>query len=143
MRVREGTSSDLQGLIEIDDRVAADPRRAGRLAAHLAHDACLVAEERGRVIAFVFWNRSFFDCGFVALIVVAAPHRRCGVGLRLLHEVEARCARARLFTSTNASNSAAQALFGRAGFVPSGIVENLDRGDPELVFFKAVAHDRP
>ena len=92
----------------------------------------------GSVIGFVFWNRTFFECGFVGLIVVAASHRRRGVGLRLLREVEARCAPSKLFTSANASNGAAQALFGRAGFARSGVIENLDRGDPEIVFFKAV-----
>jgi len=29
-------------------------------------------------------------------------------------------------------------LFARAGFVPSGIIENLDEADPELIYFKAV-----
>jgi ribosomal protein S18 acetylase RimI-like enzyme len=136
--IRQGTSSDLSALVEIDDRAAADPRRASLLATRLSRDACLVAEEHGRVIGFVFWNHTFFECGFVALIVVAASHRRRRVGLRLLCEVEARCARLKLFTSTNASNSAAQALFGRAGFVRSGVIENLDDNDPEVVFFKAV-----
>jgi ribosomal protein S18 acetylase RimI-like enzyme len=58
--------------------------------------------------------------------------------LRLLREVEARCASPKLSTSANASNAAAQALYGRAGFARSGVIENLDRGDPEIVFFKAV-----
>ncbi|MDR2330817.1 MAG: hypothetical protein LBE58_14525 [Comamonas sp.] len=31
----------------------------------------------------------------------------------------------------------------RAGFVPSGIVENLDLGDQELLLFKALHKDEP
>ena len=72
------------------------------------------------------------------MIVVAAAARRRGVARRLLGAVEVRCDRPKLFTSTNASNGAAQALFERAGFVRSGVIENLDEGDPESVFFKAL-----
>ena len=57
--VREGCSSDLAALVAIDDRAAADPRRAALLADHLARDACLVAAERGGVIGFVCWNQAF------------------------------------------------------------------------------------
>ena len=38
--------------------------------------------------------------------------------------------------STNASNTAANALFAKAGFEGSGIVYNLDPGDPELIYVK-------
>jgi hypothetical protein len=49
-----------------------------------------------------------------------------------------------LFSSANLSNVAAQRLFVRAGFIESGRVENLDPGDPEVIYFKApnVAHER-
>ena len=138
LAIREGASSDLPALIAIDERAVADPDRAALLAAHLSRDACLVAEERGSVIGFVFWNRTFFECGFVSLIVVAVAQRRRRVALRLLGAVEERCASPKLFVSANASNGVAQALFGRAGFARSGVIEHLDPGDPEIVFFKAV-----
>jgi RimJ/RimL family protein N-acetyltransferase len=41
-----------------------------------------------------------------------------------------------LFTSTNQSNIAMQRLCESCGFERSGIVENLDEGDPELIYFK-------
>jgi hypothetical protein len=31
-----------------------------------------------------------------------------------------------------------QALFVKAGFLPSGMIYNLDPNDPEIVYFKAV-----
>jgi hypothetical protein len=31
-----------------------------------------------------------------------------------------------------------QALFARAGFLPSGMIYNLDPNDPEIVYYKAV-----
>ncbi len=56
--------------------------------------------------------------------------------LRLLAAAEDACRTEKLFTSTNASNGAAQRLFASAGFVRSGQIEHLDEGDPELVYVK-------
>jgi hypothetical protein len=47
-----------------------------------------------------------------------------------------RCATRKLFTSTNESNRAMRDLLAHAGFEPSGVVQNLDPGDPELIYFK-------
>ena len=44
----------------------------------------------------------------------------------------------KLFASTNASNTASQALMTKAGFVPSGQIDNLDEGDPERVYVKFI-----
>ncbi|WP_177330351.1 hypothetical protein [Pseudomonas sp. CCOS 191] len=37
--------------------------------------------------------------------------------------------------STNRSNEPMRRLLKRQGFVASGVVENLDQGDPERVYF--------
>jgi len=42
----------------------------------------------------------------------------------------------RVFTSTNESNAPMRALLGQCGYKPSGSIDNLDPGDPELVFVK-------
>jgi hypothetical protein len=42
-----------------------------------------------------------------------------------------------LFVSTNESNVPMQALLINLGFRPSGRVENIDPGDPELFFHKS------
>jgi hypothetical protein len=34
-----------------------------------------------------------------------------------------------------------QALLEKAGFESSGVIHNLDAGDPELVYFKLLDHD--
>ena len=64
--------------------------------------------------------------------------------MRLLETLERRCTSGKLFSSANLSNVAAQRLFIRADFVESGRVENLNAGDPEIIYFKApnVAHER-
>ncbi len=45
----------------------------------------------------------------------------------------------RVWTSTNESNAPMRALLGSAGFVESGRVDNLDPGDPELIFVRLPA----
>ena len=44
-----------------------------------------------------------------------------------------------MFTSTNQSNLPMQRLCDRLGYVKSGYVENLDEGDPELIYVKLLA----
>jgi GNAT superfamily N-acetyltransferase len=79
---------------------------------------------------------TFFDQGFVPMVYVAESWRRHGVGAALLEALARRCTTPKLFTSTNASNGPMQALLANAGFVPSGIVHNLDPGDPELIYVR-------
>lgn len=123
--VREASAADYAALIAI-----------GGFGASHKLEECLVAQLGEAIVGFVVLNYSFFGFGFIPLIVVAPPHRRRGIAMRLLSEAELRCSSYKLFTSTNASNEAAQALFVRAGFVRSGAIENLDKDDPEVVFFK-------
>jgi GNAT superfamily N-acetyltransferase len=73
------------------------------------------------------------------MVYVASSWRRHGVGAALLGALAHRCTTPKLFTSTNASNLPMQALLLRAGFEPSGIVHNLDPGDPELVYVRFLA----
>lgn len=76
---------------------------------------------------------------FVSLLVVAAGDRRRGVGTSLLKQAEKVCTRPKLFISCNRSNVAAQALFEKCGFVPSGRLWNLDVDDDEIFFVKFVS----
>jgi hypothetical protein len=42
----------------------------------------------------------------------------------------------RLFVTTNTSNAPMRALLAREGYLASGTIDNIDPGDPELVFVK-------
>lgn len=134
--VRIGQTADLRALVELDGYAQSHPERAASISAGVANGECLLAEAEGEVVGFVMLNYSFFGFGFIPLTVVAASHRRRGVGLRLLSEAQLRCTSPKLFTSANSSNRAAQALFARAGFIRSGVVENLDQDDAEFIFVK-------
>ena len=53
-----------------------------------------------------------------------------------MESLAARCKTDKLFTSTNQSNEPMQQLLTRLGYKPSGVIYNVDPGDPELVYFR-------
>lgn len=135
---RWASESDLPLLHECDERSQVHESRRRELARAVQQRSCLLALADGP-LGFAVLEHHFFGHGFVSLICVAPAHRGRGIGLQLMSQIERHCHTPKLFTSTNASNQPALRLFARAGFVSSGCIENLDEGDLECVYFKAVA----
>jgi ribosomal protein S18 acetylase RimI-like enzyme len=77
------------------------------------------------------------------LLVVEVAHRRRGVETALIEEWEKTASTRKLFTSTNESNVPMKRLRERLGYVRSGFIENLDEGDPEVVYFKVNGRRSP
>lgn len=137
---RLAESADMPALIGCDVYAQAHPERQAWLACATSNGSVITASVDGAIVGFAVLEYTFFSNGFIPLVAVAPIARRCHHGLGLIATAEQRCKTTKLFTSTNRSNRAAQALFLRAGFVPSGQIENLDApGDSELVYFKAVS----
>lgn len=139
--IRPAIGLDVEEIIRLDpDARSTGARHAesrrGLIRRAVAAGHCYVRTERGRIVAYVVIEYTFFDNGFVSLLYVEAPLRRQGVGEELLRYVEGECQTPKLFVSTNASNAAMRSLLRKLAFHPSGVVENLDEGDPELIFFK-------
>ena len=97
----------------------------------------------GRNAGESLFDGSFFDRGFVWLIWVEEPFRRMGVASALMLQAEKDCPSDDLFTSTNLSNIPAQRLFEKLGYTRTGMVENLDEGDPEIFYFKCLRRPEP
>jgi ribosomal protein S18 acetylase RimI-like enzyme len=130
---RRAAEVDLPSLIRCD-LYALELRRM------VEQQFCILAAAGSQPLGFAVLEYTFFGQGFIPFVCVASEHQGKGVGLSLLLELESRCSTSKLFTSTNASNGQAQRLVVRAGFTRSGTVENLDDGDPEFIYFKAVCH---
>lgn len=109
----------------LDDRTIADAIQSGDL---------LVARVDRIVAGFTLVVTWFYGRRFLSLIAVRDDRRRSGIAEELVRRVVSLSPNG-LFTSTNRSNIAGQKLFEKLGFERSGIVENLDEGDPELVYF--------
>ncbi|WP_396150494.1 GNAT family N-acetyltransferase [Acaryochloris sp. CCMEE 5410] len=70
------------------------------------------------------------------LIYIAEPLRSSGYGPKLLTFLEGQSQSNDLFTSTNTSNSHMQHVLEKLGYERSGVIHNLDPGDPEIVYVK-------
>ncbi|MGK5060564.1 GNAT family N-acetyltransferase [Janthinobacterium sp. LB2P49] len=133
---RVAQAGDVDAMLACDAYAQAHASRGEAVRAAVGKGHCQVAIRAGQVAGYVLTHDDFFGYGFVSLVVVSPAQQRRGVGLRLLAAAEAACQTAKLFTSTNQSNLAAQRLFASAGFVRSGQIDHLDEGDPELVYVK-------
>ena len=83
------------------------------------------------VLGFAILNYTFFNQGFVPLLVVAIA----SVALALVELSGAVPQRSSLCRRIG-PNLPAQWLFEKCGYVPSGHIENLEVDDDEPVFFK-------
>jgi ribosomal protein S18 acetylase RimI-like enzyme len=119
---------------DIDVRVASGAE--GAVAGHRLAAGALAAFAGGALVGVAEFHAHFYGHTFIDLLLVDEGHRRRGVASALISACAAAAPTDRLFTSTNTSNLAAQALFRRMGFQASGTIDNLDEGDPELVYCK-------
>jgi ribosomal protein S18 acetylase RimI-like enzyme len=135
MLIRDGRVSDQDAIRSIDDASERNSERVAFIERSLRSATCLVAADGAGVLGYAVLDYTFFGNGFISMLHVAETARRQGVGTALMKAAAARCRTRKLFTSTNKSNLPMQALLAALGYVPSGTVENLDSGDPELVYF--------
>ena len=134
--IRPAAEGDVEALCSLD-RVAR--REAGRrefIRREVASGNCLVAEAGGAVLGYGVLSYAFYGQGFVEMLYVDPSRRRRGAGAALLAHMESLCRTPKLFTSTNLSNLPMQALLAGSGYEVSGVIHNLDEGDPEVVYLK-------
>jgi GNAT superfamily N-acetyltransferase len=136
MQVTLARQEDFASVAAIDGPQAA--QRAESLRQRIAAGECWITRIDGIAVGFAVLTSSFFGQPFIELLVVSPAHRRRGVATALVCHLEtlARARSVKLFTSTNQSNAAMHALCGAIGFVRSGVIDNLDDGDPEIIYFK-------
>jgi GNAT superfamily N-acetyltransferase len=128
---RPAEKVDVAAVLEID-HVA---ERADEVRRAVEEARCLVAEIGGELVGFCVSGR-FMGFDYLELLIVDAAHRRQGVGTVLIEAWERTAETLKLFTSTNVSNVPMQRLCESLGYVRSGLIDNLDEGDPEIVYFK-------
>jgi GNAT superfamily N-acetyltransferase len=134
--LRKATTGDFDALPAVDPMLLTNPGRADEVRRLLLLGDSWVAELDGLAVGYVLVSGHFFSKPFVDLLVVSESHRRRGIGSALMSRCEAAHTNDRMFTSTNESNAPMRALLAKIGFEESGVIDNLDPGDPELVFVK-------
>lgn len=134
--IRLGQPADAQALKSLDSVVPVDPTRADSIDEWLSEDTVLVAEAEGRVVGYGVFNHGFFHQSQVDMLMLHPEYRGRRIGEQLLSALEAKCDTPKFFVTTNLSNHPMQRLLVRMGYVACGYIDELDPGDPELVFVK-------
>ena len=133
--VRAASADDLQALEPVLPAFLQPPYKRGRFLRALAGGEVVVLEDDGTVAGFM-WCNEFFGHTFVNVLAVAPALRRRGYAGILLAHAERHALTDRVFTSTNASNAPMHAVLARYGWRRCGEVDDIDPGDPEIVYVK-------
>jgi len=134
--IRQANESDVEALCSLDLIARRENQRRDFIRQSIASGTCYVAMAENEVVGYGVLNYSFYSNGFIDMLYVHANHRRRGVASLLLLHLESLCETPKLFTSTNLSNLAMQSLLTKSEYVSSGEIDNLDEGDPEIVYLK-------
>jgi ribosomal protein S18 acetylase RimI-like enzyme len=140
--VRPAVLSDVPAIEAVDPVASTDAGRRGLIGERVAAGQTLVALDGPAVVGYVVLEHAFFGRGFVALLCVHPARRREGIGRTLMRHAEGACRTPRIFTSTNRSNLPMQRLLEGLGYRLSGMVDDLDPGDPELFYSRRLRDPR-
>ena len=140
MEIDQATLADFEAILGVDGLVIGDNRRRDYLRKAICAGYCWIALTGSTTTGFVVVEPWFFDQWFFSLVVVRPDYRRKGVAKALILHIESICSTPKLFSSTNTSNVAMQRVLESSGFVRSGCIENLDPGDPEIIYFKRMQY---
>jgi ribosomal protein S18 acetylase RimI-like enzyme len=133
--VRLASADDFAEICAID-HLGQDSDRQNFLRHSIQQQQCHVAVFDGAIVGYVILEYTFFGLGFVSLLYTHPEHRRSGIGTRLMQHAEDICTTEKIFTSTNLSNHPMQVLLTRHQYKLSGVIHDLDEGDPELFYVK-------
>lgn len=136
IEIRQAIEKDIERLCSIDLIARVENERREFIRREVMAGNCFVAVEDETVIGYGVLNYTFFYNGCIDMLYVDSDHRRKGVGGALLRHLELLCKTPKLFTSTNLSNLPMQSLLAKLDYILSGVIHNLDEGDPEIVYFK-------
>lgn len=137
--IRLANSSDSEPILGFDLIARGDADRQAFIRKAIEHGYCTVLTVEDTAAAYIIVERNFFGWPFIELVYVRTDFRQHGYATALMRHIEATCESEKLFTSTNLSNLPMQRLLEKLGYVISGVVHNLDEGDPEVFYFKRPA----
>lgn len=127
----------LDDLVKIDEEVIGNNSRCVYIRKAIEEMRCIVANDKNLFVGFLIFDTHFFDCSFISLIIVRPSERRKGYATSLIEYFINISPTKKIFSSTNNSNQRMQEVFKANGFIQSGFIENLDEGDPEIIYFKS------
>ena len=134
--IRQAVRADTPKLYALDHVVRHDEERRSFIDRAIREERCWVVERPDVVAGYGIISHEFFGRSFLDLIYIDEKCRGHGLGPKLIRALEQHSKSTSLFTSTNQSNLHMQHVLEGLGYEPSGIIHNLDPGDPEVVYVK-------
>ena len=130
--------NNLEELVNIDEEVIGHNSRREYIKKAIEDERCIVAYDiKNQIVGFLLFDTHFFDCSFISLIIVRPTERRKGYATALIDYFINISPTRKIFSSTNKSNKSMQEVFKVNGFIESGFIENLDEGDPEIIYYRS------
>lgn len=134
--IRRAVKADVSAIKVFDHIAQQNQQRCALVERSVDTGNCFVVEAHQQVVGYAVLEYTFYAQGFISLLYIHPKYREQGVGTMLVQHLESICQTPKLFTSTNLSNIAMQALLAKLGYILSGVIHHLDEGDPELLFVK-------
>ncbi|MEI5908001.1 GNAT family N-acetyltransferase [Bacillus spongiae] len=134
--VVQANITDLDKVVYIDSEVIGNTSRRRIVKNAIDEKRCLIVKEMNDIVGFLIYDTHFFECSFISLIIVSPSKRRKGYASQLIDYMMSHSPTTKVFSSTNRSNERMKLVFEKKGFSQSGIIENLDEGDPEIIYYK-------
>ena len=142
LTIRPALASDQEGISACGVVGYTTSKHSVLIRKWIEKEECTVAEIDGQIAGYAVLNYEFFGDGFLAMRMVKPEFQRQGIGRQLLRHQEKICVTEKLWASTNLSNHIMQKFLKSENFILSGYVDNLDEGDPELIFVKMKADNK-
>lgn len=136
--IRPAEPNDLVQIQEFDYVMHESDARKDAAVEAIGEGRALVIETHGAVVGYGIIHHQFFARSFIDLVYIAEDERNRGLGPRLLEALEGLAKSLQVFTSTNESNVHMQHVLEAEGYRRVGRIEELDPGDPELVYVRNV-----
>ncbi|WP_088072455.1 GNAT family N-acetyltransferase [Gottfriedia luciferensis] len=135
MEIKQAVINDIKQIVDLDSFVIGRRVRENQIRKSIQENRCIVCEINNEIVGFLIYHHYFYGHLFIDLIIVNPRLRRIGIAKKLIEYVE-NFNENKIFSSTNKSNMPMQKVFHSLGYLESGIIDNLDEGDPEIIFVK-------
>lgn len=142
MQINIAEENDIDEMVVLDALVIGNTSRRKLIEELVELQQGYIARRERQIVGFLLMQHHFFGQPFIELLIVHPSFHHQRVGTALMKYIETICTPGKLFTSTNASNKVMQQFCEQLGYRRSGIVENLDEGDPDLIYFKKLIIDQ-
>ena len=136
--IRLAVESDVGEICSLDHIAQQSNKRKAFIQRSVVAENCHVATDDIHIMGYAVLEHSFYERGFVSMLYVDPAWRRQGVGSALMRHLESLCRTDKLFASTNLSNLPMQSLLIKLKYKLTGMIHDLDEGDPELVYVKCL-----